>query len=292
MRRVLRPGSRLMRTLPFDANATPRNLLERVNSGAVSAAPPVVVPPGVPTVDQAATAAVTVGLPAWVRNSLRRYPWLPLAVLTLAIVVAVLSLALIPTLGFAVAAAIIAGGAYLYRLLGRWRTLAGSAASVDPQNQTPAAVDGLPKSPDFTINQPGSTVRPSIGATDSSTATRFKSALRDSYSLVTTSATVSSRPAPTALNLTALTSKMITAVDPAVTIPKRGLAIINIPARIRDLLSADFAEVMAYPKIDLPMYEPLKRPTERFLPNINLIPPNSITLLETNQKFIETYMVA
>jgi hypothetical protein len=49
---------------------------------------------------------------------------------------------------------------------------------------------------------------------------------------------------------------------------------------------------MAYPVIDLPMYEPLKDlSSELFLPNINLIEPNSITLLETNQRFIESYMV-
>jgi hypothetical protein len=50
--------------------------------------------------------------------------------------------------------------------------------------------------------------------------------------------------------------------------------------------------VMAYPRIDLPMYAPLKEiSAELFLPNINLIPPNSITLVETNQRFIEAYMV-
>ena len=49
---------------------------------------------------------------------------------------------------------------------------------------------------------------------------------------------------------------------------------------------------MAYPVIDLPMYEPLKNlSSELFLPNINLIEQNSITLLETNQRFIESYMV-
>ena len=49
---------------------------------------------------------------------------------------------------------------------------------------------------------------------------------------------------------------------------------------------------MNYPQFDLPMYQPLVdlRPSY-FLPNINLIEPNSITLLETNQKFIEAYMV-
>jgi hypothetical protein len=49
---------------------------------------------------------------------------------------------------------------------------------------------------------------------------------------------------------------------------------------------------MVYPEIDLPMYEPLKEASsEMFLPNIQLIENNSITLLETNQKFIESYMV-
>jgi hypothetical protein len=42
----------------------------------------------------------------------------------------------------------------------------------------------------------------------------------------------------------------------------------------------------------MPMYKPLLDiSAELFLPNLNLIEPNSITLLETNQAFIEAYMV-
>ena len=49
---------------------------------------------------------------------------------------------------------------------------------------------------------------------------------------------------------------------------------------------------MVYPEVDLPMYKPLADiSSELFLPNINLIEENSITLLENNQKFIESYMV-
>jgi hypothetical protein len=49
---------------------------------------------------------------------------------------------------------------------------------------------------------------------------------------------------------------------------------------------------MAYPRIDIPMYEPLRDISEEYLlPNLNLIPPNTISLLETNQPFIEAYMV-
>jgi hypothetical protein len=40
------------------------------------------------------------------------------------------------------------------------------------------------------------------------------------------------------------------------------------------------------------MYQPLAAiSSELLLPNINLIPPNTITLIETNQRFIEAYMV-
>ena len=67
---------------------------------------------------------------------------------------------------------------------------------------------------------------------------------------------------------------------------------ISLPAWITAQLDTDFNEVMAYPKIDLPMYQPLEqRSVERLLPNINKIPHNSITLMETNQRFIEAYMV-
>jgi hypothetical protein len=46
-----------------------------------------------------------------------------------------------------------------------------------------------------------------------------------------------------------------------------------------------FGEVTAYPKIDLPMYFPLKGLSdELFLPNINLIPVNSITANTTIAK--------
>ena len=69
---------------------------------------------------------------------------------------------------------------------------------------------------------------------------------------------MSVRPTPITLDLAALTEKMVVAVDPLVTIPRRGLSIINIPPWVRELIGDDFGEIMAYPKIDVPMYGPLK----------------------------------
>jgi hypothetical protein len=292
MRRVIRPGARLMRSLPFTASVTPQNLLARVNRGVVSAAPPKVVPPGVPTVNQTATATAPQGEPSWVFQLLQKYPWLPYAVLVIAIILAVLIAVLVPVAGIVLAIAVAAAGAYLFWLLMKWKTANAPALSITEQNQTPSAVDQLPKNPNFVLSDPGSNFRPATGATDSVTATNFKNALRDSFSLLTATRTVSERPAPVALDLPALTTTMVQAIDPLVTIPKRGLTMISIPSWIVQQIGDQFGEVMAYPKIDLPMYQPLKAiSAELFLPNINLIPPNSITLIETNQKFIESYMV-
>lgn len=84
----------------------------------------------------------------------------------------------------------------------------------------------------------------------------------------------------------------MTGIDPKTTILRRGLSTITLPPWIIAEIGEDFNEVMAYPKIDLPMFQPLcDSAVERFLPNINKIAENSITLMESNQRFIEAYMV-
>ena len=292
MRRVIRPGARLMQSLPFTATIKPTNLLERVNSGAVSAAPPKVTPPGVVTVNQTASAAAPKNVPSWILSLLQKYHWLPYAVLAIAIVVGILIAVLVPIAGIVVGLAVAGAGIYLFKLLKNWETADAPAQAITEQNQTAAAVDELPKNPTFVLSDPGSTFRPAPGATDSPTAVNFKTALKDSYSLLTTTAAVSVRPVPTTLNLASLPTTMVQAVDPLITIPKRGLSMISIPAWISAQVEDHFGEVMAYPKIDLPMYQPLKAiSSELFLPNIGLISENSITLIETNQRFIEAYMV-
>ena len=56
--------------------------------------------------------------------------------------------------------------------------------------------------------------------------------------------------------------------------------------------SEQFYPVMDYPEFKLPMYLPLKElAEENFVPNLKLLQQNSVTLLETNQRFIEAYML-
>jgi hypothetical protein len=93
------------------------------------------------------------------------------------------------------------------------------------------------------------------------------------------------------LDLKKLTKVVVETIDPGKTIPRHTYSSVFLPEHVRKLTGDGFVEAMAYPQIDLPMYKPLiNLSTELFLPNINYVDQNSISLLETNQKFIEAYM--
>jgi hypothetical protein len=186
----------------------------------------------------------------------------------------------------------VAGGIYLFNLLRKWATAEAASQAVSEAGQTAANVANMPTSSNFALSDPGSSFVPTVGSSDSPTATRFKAALIDSFNLTAIGNKAAQLPAPVALDLSAVSATMIVGVDPRRTILKRGLASITLPSWIIDLIGEDFNEVMAYPKIDLPMYKPLSDSSvEHLLPNINKIANNSITLMETNQRFVEAYMV-
>jgi hypothetical protein len=292
-RRALRPGARLMRSLPFTPAATRTNLLQRVNAGEVTSAPPKVVPGGVVTIDQAGNAILPSGAPGFILDWLKRFPWMPWAVLIIAIVVAILLFFVLgPVAGIVVVLAIAGAGVYLFRLLRQWATQQQAAQAASQAGQTPEAIANFPTSSNFVLSTPGSSFVPTLGGPDSATGKRFNAALADSFKLNSIGNTLAQRPAPVAIDLSAVTATMVTAVNPKITILRRGLSVIALPPWIISEIGEDFDEVMAYPKIDLPMYQPLKdSSTERLLPNINKIAFNSITLMETNQRFIEAYMV-
>ena len=293
IRRVLRPGARLMRSLPFTATATPANLIQRMNAGEVTSAPPKTVPSGVVTVDQAVSSVIPSNAPPAILDLLKRYPWLPWAVLAIAIVLAiVLFFVLGPVAGLAAAIAVIGGGLYLFRQLRQWATAQQASQTISQAGQTAASVANFPTSSDFVLSAPGSTFVPTLGGADSPTGTRFNTALAQSFQLNSVANVAAQHPAPVAIDLNAVSATMVTAVNPKITILRRGLSMIALPAWIIAEIGDDFNEVMAYPKIDLPMYQPLTDSSvERLLPNITKIALNSITLMETNQRFIEAYMV-
>jgi hypothetical protein len=299
LRRVVRPRGRLIRSLPFDAAHQPRQLIERVNAGEVNATPPKVTPPGVVTPDQVATDVVPTDAPPAVLDWLRRFPSLAQFLLFVAIALALLVLLILPfAIGLIIAIVLIGAGVFVWRRLNGWRRALDASDSVLEDSQTPEAVAKLPVNSGFTITDPrsGTAVPAPAGGSDSVEAVRFKQSLRDTFELVQVAKTAGRIAPKRPLDLERVVADQIGATRPKATIPKRIMGSVFIPPRVRgDIVrqpAETFVEPMAYPVIDLPMYEPLKNMSgELFLPNINLIEPNSITLLQTNQRFIEAYMV-
>ncbi len=301
LRRMLRPRARLAKLAGFDQKIRPDNLIERVNEGTVTAAPPNTVPKEVVTVEDLADALAPSGLIGTLIERLQNSPFLRLLPLLLAILMLVLIF--LTGLGLIVgaAAAGIFFGVWLY--LRRAVKRAQQIADLKPENQTPASVDQLPPSPNFELQddivsfQPvpvaGSTAPGVAGRdTDNAEAERFKIALRDAY-IAQAEGRDSGKPAPTIpLNLTGIMDTTIAQLDPQVTIPRFVLGQIVLPGHILDQIGEKFVEVMAYPELDVPMYKPLAdKSTDLFVPNLNYIKQNTITLLNTNQRFIESYMV-
>jgi hypothetical protein len=305
VRKTLRPRARVARLGGFTAARATTGLIARVNAGEISAAPPKTVPGNLPTGPSIAGSlgggsASSGALPDWLRRLLQGLPswhwWLLIA----SIVLALLCL-LIPVIGIALAVIVVIGGIalrfWLDAQLMQPPAGGGPASTVDDETRTPSAVDDLPTSSSFTLPPPtapsGTLPAPPapVPGPDSGTALRFKEALRNAYAVDVTQRAIPVLERPP-LDLTAIRASAFAGIDPLATIPKHIRAGLEIPTRIAGQLTDDFGEVMVYPEIDDPMYAPLTElSSEYFLPNIQLLEMNSITLLETNQKFIEAYIV-
>ncbi|MBD1848274.1 hypothetical protein H6F89_33990 [Cyanobacteria bacterium FACHB-63] len=284
MRRVMRSRSRLIQYLDFSPTRPPEALVTRINTGEVIPAPPKVTPPSLPTLDQVAEEMLP-DVPKVVIDLVRAVPpWLRFILLILLILIALF----LGVLGLLIA--VLAVFAFIY--LDRVGRQTDAADSVKEENQTPEQIDTLPKSPDFVLTSPDETVEPTQGSTDSAEAARFKVALKDANRLIQASHQAAQEPPRRPLDLPALTVGTFQAINPELTIPRATLTTVFIPPRIKDALFEIFDEAMAYPEFDIPMYKPLAEiSVELFLPNLQYIEQNSISLLETNQRFIEAYMV-
>ncbi|WP_119070898.1 hypothetical protein [Aggregatilinea lenta] len=100
-------------------------------------------------------------------------------------------------------------------------------------------------------------------------------------------------------DLTRVAQTLITRIDPAVMVPKRITEMVKVGGRrldaVADLgvhVAPTLDRIMVAPEFPAAAYKYLALyDQERFVPGIGIIPPNSITLLETNPRFIEGFMV-
>ena len=259
MRKQLRPRGPLVKRLPFTDAVRPSNLVARINRLEVSAAPPRVSPPSLNGLEEAAAGVRPSDVPPWLVDLLVRYPWLPWLPLIVALILLLLLLVIAPVgAALAIGLAVVAGGFYLYRLFSRWQNRLSGASSILPENQQPQSIDSWPMSPDFRISTDGVVVRPTFGGTDSEEGRRFKTALRDVYTLVQESLAASVPVIKPELDLAATGDSGVRRAQSGADDPAMDLGRRHDPCRgSREQLEERFVEAMAYPEIDLPMYKPL-----------------------------------
>jgi hypothetical protein len=178
--------------------------------------------------------------------------------------------------------------------------IGGGLAEVDLR---PSAFRDAPVRPDFRVVDAGQPQpagnwpiagRPAAGAADSSDAAAFRAA---GEKLAGYLEAVHARPAELSrphAPIDRLASTLLERIDPALTIPARlerqirftpGLATVVWDPEALD-------EIMAAPEFPQPMYEPLRDISqELLLPGLELIPQNTLGLLNENHAFIEAYLV-
>ncbi|MDP3279481.1 MAG: hypothetical protein Q8M57_00230, partial [Nitrosomonas sp.] len=242
------------------------------------------------------------GVPDWLLNLLKQYPFIPNLLLFLILLLVIFLLVTGANPGIGVVAVLVSAGLiWAYRTARRLITQANQADSVAETNQIPVAVDAMPPSNDFVLTpelnllalDPANPPQPAtVGTIDNIQSGRFKTALKDSYTVLQNGLQAGVIPVSIPINVALLATNTLVALNPATTIPKWTLGKILLPAHILKLIGEKFIEAMAYPEFDIPMYKPLvDKSTELFVPNLNFIEQNSITLLKTNQPFIESYLV-
>ncbi len=93
---------------------------------------------------------------------------------------------------------------------------------------------------------------------------------------------------PEPLDLSKIQSALVNALNPRATV----LARTKLQFRFSDMVDEDLTPIRIGPVFSQPMYEPLRDLSqELLLPGLEFVPQNTIGLLETNRKFIESYMV-
>jgi hypothetical protein len=306
LRKQMRPrGALARRLLPAtERMAGAASVLARISAGKISAAPPR-APVGGATVE-GTTAAIT---PRPIIKRLREDRWLFLVLL---IIIVVLSFAVSPVVGLIAAVVAAAAIAAAFNVINNAQPAAGVVVLLSPQGLSPGAIAATPAQPAFSYTSsveptlpPSSAPPPTVPAVpgDSVAAADMRRALTDFQDAL--AVRIAPLPPKPALDLTLVRDKALAALEPHRAIATRFAPLLRIGeldarsyararyTRGRGGLDLDtLREVMNYPDIKLPMYIPLDGLSdEYFVPNLKLIPNNTISLMKTNQPFIESYLL-
>jgi hypothetical protein len=288
-RRLARPAGKLAQRLglagePFDYSG----LVNALNDGKITPAPPRGVPDGIPSVDDLAQKIQPRTFPGWLRWLMKNWMWVLIVVLVLLLLLGVFS-------GAWIIAGVLALGAVAgFFWLQRQSEAIDAAEELVVPEKAEAAIRSVPPRPAFNIVRDGETVAPPAtpgvsSNADSIEAVNFRFAaidLQQRFVIRTPE-----KPALPAFDVIGAHGKLKRAIDPNVAFPLRLSAFVEIPGRVFDG-PEELVDAMAHPDFEEATYTYLRDISKELLiPNLQLIPPDTISILETNPKFIEAYMV-
>ena len=316
LRRLLRPrGAYGKRIREADPGFSHANLIVDLNEGKVSAAPPKQVQPHLPTDEKLVDQLPDSKRPEWLEWLIRNRLLILIILLILLLLLGLLTGAWI----FVAVVAILAIVAYVF--LGRLaaeteltKALTNPAELVNELKETPpqdgfsltltdpivpiVATGGTQvtngtisssNSPDALNFGTVTLFTPVAGSVESLEASNFRAA---AIKLNERLAVRQPERVVTRFDITNADKKLSQAIDPKFAFPKMLAAEVFLafnPDWLRE--PEHLVPAMAYPDFADPMYEKLRDiSSELFLPNLELIPPNTISLLVTNPEFIESYM--
>ena len=314
LRRVLRPAGAIARRATRALAAPRTSLLARLNSGTLRARPPLKTPTGMMSPDKIAPSVRAVPeetVPA--PPARRRLDPTVSALLALALVLIVAAIVLVLAGASALAAlAALAAAAALVAAFVAYRAAAGAPPPEPPPGFERERLDGGPLSGAVTPEvvrtaKPPAAYVPAITTAESRNTPTVPPDLkpgspearaavelfREACVDLAAELVAPPRPGPVLVeaDLEGLAKTLMTQMDPRQTIP----AAITHRLAIADWVTWKFDDplepVMAAPEFDMPMYEPLRDYGQGWLmPGIGRIPPDTVTLVVSNQRFIEAYM--
>ncbi|MGF6877242.1 hypothetical protein [Paraburkholderia sp. MM5477-R1] len=266
------------------ATPGPSTLLDRVNSGDVTMVPPPEPPGGMVPIEQVSNQDA----PAWAEQLLKYWPgilWVAIAVLV------ILVLAIGFAIGWlaAIAVSVVLGAAIAAVSATLQKGIAAAAAAKQIQfpSFTAELLNQAPAQPGFQVEPVGSSPPAGSGSVDSPQAAAFRTATSDLFGFYQTLPAYPP-PAPP-LDIPALRTTVLNRIDPVTTVASRMQGLISLPPRLQwhplDLLEP----IMAAPEFPQAMYKPLSE--QYLLPGVELVPPDTMGLLEADHGFIESYMV-
>jgi hypothetical protein len=181
----------------------------------------------------------------------------------------------------------------LLALLWRLRRIPGvvSGPGLTIDEMTPGVVADATPRPGFQVvpgQRPGAD-QPDPQGTDSPDAAGFREAAGKIAEVL--QAVPEDPDDPDPLDLEGMAGTVLGALDPDLTVPARIGAIVSVDSGLWDP-DDPLEPIMAAPEFRQPMYAALRDISQDLLlPGMELVEPNTVAVLETNEAFIEAYMV-